>query len=89
MGAGDGEEGGQLVVAVRQAALQTANNKLCVCAVLLCCCAAAAVRIALLTFTSLGWRVPFRLHLLLQSINVGLLVVFGLHPYCNSKVRWL
>jgi hypothetical protein len=46
----------------------------------------AAVRIALLTFTSLGWRVPFRLHLLLQSINAGLLATFGLHPYCDSKV---
>jgi len=51
-------------------------------------CAPAAVRIALLTFTSLGWRVPFRLHLLLQTINVGLLVGFGLHPYCASKVSW-
>lgn len=51
-----------------------------------CGCACAAVRIALLTFTSLGWRVPVRLHLLLQSINVGLLIVYGLHPYCQSKV---
>jgi hypothetical protein len=49
--------------------------------------AAAAIRIALLTFTSLGFRVPFRLHLVLQTINVAIFITFGLHPYCHSKVR--
>lgn len=45
-----------------------------------------AIHIALLNFTSVGWRVPFRLHLLLQTVNVWMLVRFGLHPYCRSKV---
>jgi hypothetical protein len=50
--------------------------------------AASAIRIALLTFTSLGFRVPFRLHLLLQTINVAIFMAYGLHPYCRSKVSW-
>ena len=51
--------------------------------------AAAGIRIALLNFTSMGWRVPFRLHLVLQAINVSLLVRFGLSSYVQSKVSAL
>lgn len=47
----------------------------------------AAIRIALLTFTSVGWRVPHRLHMVLQAINVCMLIKFGLHNYCRSKAR--
>lgn len=45
-----------------------------------------AIRIALLTFTSLGFRVPFRLHLLLQTVNIAIFIRYGLHPYCHSKL---
>ncbi len=46
----------------------------------------AACRIALLTFTSLGWRLPHRLHMVVQAVNVLLLIRFGIHSYCDSKV---
>ena len=48
----------------------------------------AALRIFLLTFTSLGWRLPVRLHMPLQAIKIGLMMTFGTHPYCRSKVGW-
>ncbi|KAI7837555.1 hypothetical protein COHA_008570 [Chlorella ohadii] len=43
-------------------------------------------RIALLTFTSLGWRLPHRQHMVVQAVNVLLLIRFGIHPYCDSKL---
>lgn len=46
----------------------------------------AACRIALLTFTSLGWRLPHRLHMVAQGVNVLMLIRFGIHSYCRSKV---
>lgn len=45
-----------------------------------------AIRIALLTFTSLGWRVPFRLHICLQAINVAMFWRFGLDVYAASEL---
>lgn len=43
---------------------------------------------ALLIFTSVGWRVPFHIQMPLQAAKVALLVVFGTRPYCDSKVTW-
>ncbi|PRW60682.1 SMG9-like [Chlorella sorokiniana] len=45
-----------------------------------------ACRIALLTFTSLGWRLPHRLHMVVQAVNVLMLIRFGMHSYCKSKL---
>ncbi|PSC75155.1 MMPL family isoform A [Micractinium conductrix] len=45
-----------------------------------------SIRIALLNFNSMGWRVPFRLHMVLQALNIAILIFFGLHNYCASKL---
>lgn len=43
-------------------------------------------RVALLLFCSLGWQLPLRVHMPLQALTITMLVCFGLHPYCHSKL---
>ena len=40
-----------------------------------------------LLFSSLGWQLPLRVHMPLQALTITMLVCFGVHPYCHSKVR--
>jgi hypothetical protein len=45
-----------------------------------------SVRIALLLFTSLGWRLPWRPQVGVQALKVAMLVAFGTRAYCDSVV---
>ncbi|GBF99538.1 hypothetical protein Rsub_12344 [Raphidocelis subcapitata] len=45
-----------------------------------------SIRVALLLFTSVGWRLPLHTQILVQALKVMMLAVFGTRPYCQSKL---
>lgn len=47
---------------------------------------AMSIRVALLLFTCIGWRLPLSLQFPIQGIKVALLAVFGTANYCRSKL---
>ncbi|KAI8473723.1 MAG: hypothetical protein J3K34DRAFT_164422 [Monoraphidium minutum] len=47
---------------------------------------AMSIRIALLLFTSIGWRLPLHVQLPVQAAKVAMLMVFGTRNYCHSKL---
>jgi hypothetical protein len=50
---------------------------------------AAGIRIALLIFTCIGWRLPLPAQMPVQAAKVAMLVAFGARPYADSVVRRL
>lgn len=45
-----------------------------------------SIRVALLLFTSLGWRLPLHIQMPVQAAKIAMLIVFGTGPYCDSKL---
>ena len=46
----------------------------------------AGTHVLLLFFPALGLPLPLRVHMLLQAAKLLVLVSFGVHPHCRSKV---
>lgn len=46
----------------------------------------AGIRAITLINASLGWRIPFRPHVAVQTISIALLICFGTHSFCSTRV---